>query len=245
MKKRSIFIILGLILVIAGGLFFWRYFIYLDPKAPKTYYKIFNKSEILRGDETTASEVDAKIDRRLVQYHKTFAKLAGTTDEKKLKALFYMNFVHFFGYYGIRNLNELSLKDILWGSEYFHCGTNTTLLSMLLEKAGYEYRTVSINRGGHGMVEVKFEGSWNLLDPTANLWFDKSTEELASGLPFTVKEFFMQAEDENNTKAREHMTVEGIKCNLFCLKKQMLLIGDKFKVTVDKYNYIDLSQYQY
>ena len=221
-------IIVALFVIFAAGGYYYYQAIRLDPNSPKTYYKIFNKNEILDGQETTAQEVDAKLDARLKKYHRSFEKIAQTADEQKLRALFYMNFVHFFGVYGKRGLNELSLKEILWKSEYFHCGTNTTLLSMLLEKASYEYRTVSINKAGHGIVEVKFDGKWNLLDPTSNLWFDKSTEELASGQPHTVKEFFMQAEDENNTKAREHMTVKEIKCNLFCLKKQMLSIGDKF-----------------
>jgi len=244
-KWRYIIIIIGALALASGAFFYYWQYLRILPATPATYYKIFDRSEILAGNESTALEVDAKLDKRLERYHRTFEKLAGTTDEKKLKALFYMNFVHFFGVYGKRELNELSLKEILWKSEYFHCGTNTTLLSMLLEKAGYEYQTVSINKGGHGMVEVKFEGSWNLLDPTSNLWFDKSTKELARGQPFTVKEFFMQAEDENNTKAREHMKVLEIECNLFCLKDQMLSIGDKFNVIIDKYNYIDLSKYQY
>lgn len=244
MKKFWPIITIIIVILIGGGFYYFQY-VRILPNSAATYYKIFNKNEILSGNEEKATIVDQKLDARLKKYHKTFAQIAGTTDEKKLKALFYMNFVHFFGVYGKRELSELSLKEILWGSQYFHCGTNTTLLAMLLEKAGYEYRTVSINNSTHGMVEVKFDGKWNLLDPTSNLWFDKSTEELAGGAPHTVKEFFMQAEDESNTKAREHMTVDGIKCDLFCLKDQMFSIGDKFYVTVDKYNYIDLSKYQY
>lgn len=215
-------VILGIVAIASGAFLYYCQYLRILPNSAETYYKIFNKNEILSGNEDSATIVDQKLDARLKKYRKTFVQIAGTTDEKKLKALFYMNFVHFFGVYGKRELSELSLKEILWKSEYFHCGTNTTLLAMLLEKAGYEYRTVSINDGTHGMVEVKFDGKWNLLDPTSNLWFDKSTEELASGQLHTVKEFFMQAEDENNTKAREHMTVKEIECDLFCLKDQML-----------------------
>jgi len=244
-KWHYIIIFIGVLALASGAFFYYWQYLRILPNSPETYYKIFNKAEILDGNEETAVQVLTKLDKRYARHKRTFAKIAGTNDEKKLKALFYMNFVHFFGVYGKRGLNELSLKEILWKSEYFHCGTNTTLLSMLLEKAGYEYQTVSINQGDHGIVEVKFNGKWNLLDPTSNLWFDKSTEELASGQPFTVKEFFMQAEDENNTKAREHMKVLEIECDLFCLKDQMLSIGDKFNVTIDKYNYIDLSKYQY
>jgi len=230
---------------LAGGIYYYYRSVNLDPNSPKTYYKIFNKKEILDGRETTAQEVDAKLDARLKKYHRIFEKIAQTSDEQRLRALFYMNFVHMYGYYGSRNLKEKTLKEILTGSEYFHCGTNTTFLAMLLDKAGFDFRTVSINDFQHGYVEVNFNGQYNLLDPTVNLWFDKSTEEIIAGEHPVVKAFFMQAEDLNNQKAREHLENKDYKCNLFCLKNQMLSIGDKFKVKIDQYNYIDLSEYQY
>jgi len=89
-KWRYIIIIIGA-LAFAGGAFvyFWQYDRIL-PNTPDTYYKIFNKLEILDGNETTAAEVEAKLDQRLTQYQKTWAHLAGTNDTVKLKALFYI-----------------------------------------------------------------------------------------------------------------------------------------------------------
>lgn len=244
--KKTYFIVIVLLFLTTGFIIYWQFFRIL-PDEPKTYYKIFNYQEILKGSEDKAVTVDAALDKRLAKYEKTFSKIAGTEDEETLKALFYMNFVHFYGFYGKRVLNELSIKEILWAdtNRLFHCGTNTTLLEMLLEKGNFESRTLSINSGGHGLVEVKLNNKWNLLDPTTNIWYDAGMESIIAGEPYKMKIFFNQAEDEKNAPAREHMQDKDIKCNAFCLKSQMTAIGTKLKVRIDKYNYIDLSQYQY
>lgn len=245
MRSKNVVILVVLFVMLALGCFFYFTFFYLRPDSFGTYYKIFDKNEILNGDEVTAEDVDQKLDQRLAKYRRAFEKIAGTKDQKKLRALFYMNFVHYYGFYGERTLNESTLKDVLFGSEYFHCGTNTKLMAMLFDRAGIAYRTVSINNGTHGFVEVKFSDDWNLLDPTVNLWFDKSTEEIIAGEPFQVKKFLMKAEDMENAKAREHLDNKKIECSQLCLKDQMLSMGKEFKAKIDKYNYIDLTGYTY
>lgn len=165
--------------------------------------------------------------------------MAGTNDEYKLKALFYMNFVHMFGYYGKRTLQELSIKEILQGSQYSECGTNTMLMAMLLDKAGYEFRTVSTNNGSHGFVEIKFDEKWQILNPTINVWIDKSTEELLAGNNRTNKQFFLKAGDQLNEKASENMI------RVVNVRDFMLQMGTGYKAKIDSYNYIDLTQFQY
>lgn len=224
--------------LIGSGYFYHKTYD-LDPNSSATYYKIFNKNEILDGKETTALEVDKKLDKRLAQYHQTFAKIAGTNDEKKLKALFYMNFVHMHGIYGERGLQENSIKDLLFGSENQHCGTNTLLLAMLLDKAGYEFRTVSVGKGAHGFVEIKFDDNWNIIDPTVNIWINKSTEELLSGDDRNNKQFFLKAADQFNQKA-----YEGI-IRVINVQYMMLKLGPGYKPKIDQYDYIKLSDYKY
>jgi len=235
----KIFAILGwLLAIIFAGFFIWQK-INLDSQSSKTYYKIFNKDEILKGDETTASEVISKLDKRLNQYHRTFEKMVGKTSETKLKALFYMNFVHMFGIYGKRDLKENTFQDLLWGGQNFHCGTNTLFLAMLLDKAGYEFRTVSTNNGSHGFVEIKFDNRWQILDPTINTWIDKSTEELIAGAPRQAKKFFLKAGDQLNEQAQEDVV------RVINVKDFMLKLGIGYKGKIDNYNYMDLSHYQY
>lgn len=236
----KIFAIIGWILaVIFAGIFIWQK-INLDPQSSETYYKIFNKDEILSGKETTASEVVQKLDKRLSHYHGTFEKMAGTRDETKLKALFYMNFVHMFGVYGKRDLKEKTFKDLLWGGQNFHCGTNTLFLAMLLDRAGgYEFRTISTNNGAHGFVEVKFDGAWQILDPTINVWLNKSAEELMAGQPREAKKFFLKAGDQLNEKAQEDVV------RVINVKDFMLKMGQGYTAKIDKYNYINLADYQY
>jgi len=229
-----------LILILLGGYFYWQKNINLDPNFSKAYYKIFNKEEILSGNEDNATIVVQKLDKRLKKYHKTFAKMAGTTDEKKLKALFYMNFVHMYGFYGERTLTQKTFKELLWDSENFHCLTNTIFLEMLLDKAGgYEFRTVGISgRGDHGYVEVKFDNQWQIHDPTVNIWIDKSTEELLTGVPRNTKRFFLKAGDQFNEKADRDNVVD--------LKDLMVRIGKAYKPTLSKYDCcFNLSEYQY
>ena len=239
--KKKIFLVSVVILIflVLGGFFYWKNYIYLDPNSSQTYYKIFDKNEILNGRETTAREVDQKLDKRLEKYHSTFEKMAGTNDEKKLRALFYMNFVHMYGYYGERNLKEQSLKEILWNGEYFQCGTFTTFLAMLLDRAGYEYRTVSIKNGAHGYVEVNFDKKWQILDPTLNIWINKSTEELLAGQERINKRFFLKTFDFNNEKANDILIRVA---NVYDLMTKM---GIGYQPKIDQYNYIDLSKYQY
>ncbi len=239
MRVWRIFAILGwLLAIIFGGFFVWQK-INLDPQSSKTYSKIFNKDEILRGNQTTASEVVNKLDKRLDRYHRTFEKMAGTTDETKLKALFYMNFVHMFGYYGEREIKEKTLKDLLWNSEYNHCATNTLLLAMLLDKAGYEFRTVSVNSGAHGFVEIKFDGHWQILDPTINIWIKTSTEELIAGAPRESQKFFLKAGDQLNEKAQKNVI------KVINVKDFMLKMGKGYTGRIDQYNYQNLADYQY
>jgi len=150
-----------------------------------------------------------------------------------------MNFVRMYGFYGPRELKENSLKEILWGGEYFQCGTFTTFLAMLLDRAGYEFRTVSIGGGAHGYIEVKFDGRWQILDPTTNLWIDKSTEELLKGEKRTEKRFFLKTFYYQNPKGANVLLQVA---NVFELMTKM---GLGYQPKIDQYNYIDLSQYQY
>lgn len=236
---KMILITVLIAIVFLAGYLYWQKYYNLDPNKSQTYYKIFNKNEILDGNEDKAEIVAQKLDKRLTKYHKTFIKMAGTSDEYKLKALFYMNFVHMYGVYGKRNLKENTLKDLLWGDENLHCGTTATFLAMLLDKTGYEFRTVSVGNGAHGFVEVKFENHWQILDPTINVWINKSTEELLSESERTNKQFFLKAADQFNQKA-----YEGI-VRVINVQDMMLKLGPGYKPKIDKYDYIDLSQYQY
>lgn len=238
-NKRIFIIILCFIASLVGGSIFYYGLYHINPNDPSSYYKIFDKKEILNGQETTAQEVDQKLDKRLKKYHSTFEKMAGTNDENKLRALFYMNFVRMYGYYGDRDLREQSLKEILWDGEYFQCGTFTTFLAMLLDRAGYEYRTVSIGNGAHGYVEVNFDGKWQILDPTVNIWINKSTEELLAGQERVAKRFFLKTFDFNNEKASDILIRIA---NVYDLMTKM---GTGYQPKIDQYNYIDLSKYQY
>jgi len=244
MKTKWLLLVLGIVILLGGVFFYyWQYWRIL-PDEPETYYRIFNKNEILSGRETTAEEVNVKLDKRLARYQGTFAKIAGTNDQEELKALFYMNFVHLSAPYGKNDLTEKSLDYLLWKSEYHQCGSYTIMLSMLLEKAGYEQRTVSIDSGGHGYVEIKFDERWQILDPTTNIWIDKSTEELIAGDSRNIKNFFLMAEDLNNARAREHFG--QVKVNVIHLRdRYMFKLGQSYSPKIDGYNYIDLKQYQY
>lgn len=111
--KKFWLIILTIIVILSGAGFYYFQYVRILPNSAATYYKIFDKNEILDGNETKADQVIEKLDKRLTKYQKTFAKLAGTDDEYKLRALFYMNFVHMFGVYGKRELKENTLKDLL------------------------------------------------------------------------------------------------------------------------------------
>ena len=245
-KKINIYLIFLGIVVIGGGIFFyyWQYWRIL-PDKPATYYKIFDKTEILDGNETQASQVIEKLDKRLAKYQKTFAQMAGTNDETKLRALFYMNFVHMFGYYGKREsgLKEKTFQELLWGDEYFDCGTYAMFLAMLLDKAGFEFRTLAFYPG-HGIVEIKFDNRWQVLDPTTNLWIDQSIEDQIAGKSRQIKEFFLTAEDLSNSKARENLT-KGFKVNVIELKDFMLKIGQGSIARIGQYDYIKLADYQY
>lgn len=110
---------------------------------------------------------------------------------------------------------------------------------MLLEKAGYEFRTVSLSNGAHGFIEVKFDNTWQILDPTINLWIDKSTEELLTKSERKNKQFFLKAMDQFNPPA-----YEGIVW-VVNIQDMMLKLGPGYTPKIDQYNYIDLSQYQY
>lgn len=226
-------------ILIAGGVFYYWKFVRVLPDTPVDYYTIFNKYEILDGSETTAAEVNEKLDKRLDQYQKSWINITGTEDPVKLKALFYMNFVRMYGFYGPRELKETSLKEILWGGEYFQCGTFTTFLSMLLDQAGYEFRTVSIGGGAHGYVEIKFDGNWQILDPTINLWIDKSTEDLLKGESRNEKRFFLKTFYYQNPNGADVLLQVA---NVFNLMTKM---GLGYQPKIDQYNYIDLKQYQY
>lgn len=233
-------IIIFLILAVGGVAWFKYNSTHLNPKSSETYYKIFDKNEILAGNEDSAAVVVQKLDKRLAKYHSTFVKMAGTSDEYKLRALFMMNFVHMFGFYGKRELKENTFKEVLWGSEYFHCGTNTLFLAMLLDRAGgYEFRTISTNNGSHGFVEIKFDGHWQILDPTINVWINKSAEELMAGQPRETKKFFLKAGDQLNEKAQEDVV------RVINVKDFMLKLGQGYTAKIDKYNYINLADYQY
>lgn len=231
--------------IVFGVLYYWQEFIYLSPTSSQTYYKIFNKEEILDGNESRAGEVVQKLDKRLKKYHKTFQKIAGIDNEQKLRALFMMNFVHMFGYYGKREsgLKETTFKELLWGDEYFDCGTYAMFLAMLLDKAGFEFRTLAFYPG-HGIVEIKFDNRWQVLDPTTNLWIDQSIEDQIAGKSRQIREFFLTAEDPSNLKARENLT-KGFKVNVIELKDFMLKIGQGSTARIGQYNYINLADYQY
>ena len=244
MKKFWPIIVIVILVLIVGG-FYYSQYVRVLPNSAKTYYKIFNKNEILSGNEDNATIVDEKLDARLKKYHKTFAQIAGTTDEKKLKALFYMNFVHMSAYYGQRDLQDLSLKELLWGGDFFQCGNYSVLLGMLLEKAGYEFRTLAIYPG-HSIIEIKLDDRWQVFDPTTNLWIDQSIEDQIAGKAKNIKEFFLQAEDQNNSKAREHMADLKIKVNVIDLKNNfMKKIVPEGPVRVGQYDYIKFSDYKY
>jgi hypothetical protein len=141
------------------------------------YYEIFNSKDILDGDEDTAEKL-LKIDKRFNKYRTDFikiTKLEAIEDENQLRALFYLNFIHMFGYYGERDLPaKQDIKHLFFNTEANNCGSYTLMLAMILDKAGYEFRTVSINDGNHGFIEIKFENNWQILDPTTNLWIKKS-----------------------------------------------------------------------
>jgi len=244
MKKNiKIVIILILVFVLLGGIIGYHFLYYrnnhLDPISHATYYEIFDKNAILDGTEDNANVVDQKLDKRLKKYQHTFEKMAGTNDGQTLKALFYMNFVHMAGIYGKRELKKNTLKDLLWGGQYQHCGTNTLFLAMLLDKAGYEFRTVSVGNGSHGFVEIKLDNSWHILDPTVNIWINKNTEELLSESDRVNKQFFLKATDQYNQKA-----YEGI-VRVINVQDMMLKLGPGYKPKIDQYNYINLSDYKY
>lgn len=240
--KKKIFLISGLIFIFmgTGAFLYWQKNINLDPNSKETYYKIFDKNEILDGNEDNATTVDQKLDKRLKKYHSTFVKMAGTDDEKKLKALFYMNFVHMSGIYGEKTLTDKTLKELLWDGENQHCLTSTIFLEMLLDKAGgYEFRTIAISgQGDHGYVEVKFGDQWQILDPTTNLWINKSTKELLTGVKRINKRFFLKAEDQFNGHA--------YRVNVIDLLDLMMTIGKGYKPTLSEYNCcFNLSEYKY
>jgi len=237
--KRIYWISLGvifLVLILSAVLIYQKN--NLDPNSAKAYYKIFDKNEFLDGKEETADIVVTKLDKRLTKYKKTFTQMAGTNDDYKLKALFYMNFVHMFGVYGERTLKENTLKEIMWDSEYFHYGTNTLFLAMLLDKAGYEYRTVYLHPE-HSLVEVKFDEKWQILGPTTNTWINKSVEELIAGEERVVKEFFLKATDQFNEKAHENIVY------VVNQRDFMEKIGKGYQASINEYDHIKLSDYQY
>lgn len=241
-RKKTLLILLAVIIVlglIGGGIFYWNKKYNLDPGEEQTYYTIFNRNVVLNGHEDSTTEVDKKLDKRLALYHYTFSKMAGTNDETTLRALFYMNFVRMFGVYGNRDLHENTIKDILWGDPnyYFQCGTYTTLLAMLLDKAGYQLRTVEVNGGAHGYVEVMLNGRWQILDPTINTWVDQSTENLLNGVPRNTKTFFYRAQDPFKSPNNLY--------KLLPIQEFMTHLGQGYSVKIDQYNYIDLSSYAY
>lgn len=241
-SKRKLFFALVLSItffLLFDGFFYWKIYIRLDPNSPQTYYKIFDKNEILDGTEDNADIVKEKLDKRLSQYRKVFIQMAGTNDDKKLRALFMMNFVHMYGYYGKRNLKEKTLNDLLRGSEYYQCEANTTFLAMLLDKTGYEFRTVVIANRTHGFVEVKFDDNWQILDPTVNLWINKSTEELLSKSERVNKQFFVKASDQSNQKAYEGVAY------VVNIQDMMLKLGSGYTPKIDQYDFVNLSDYKY
>lgn len=241
-KNTKILIILMAVTILGGSIGYYLVYYrnnHLDPDSRATYYEIFAKEEILDGTEDSAAILVQKLNKRLKKYHQTFEKMADSTDEYKLKALFYMNFVHMAGIYGERGLKENSLKEILWSGNNMQCGTYTTLLAMLLDKSGYQFRTISIGGGAHGYVEIFWDNHWQVLDPTINIWIDKNTDEILNKSPRQIRKFFLKAEDQFNNEANQNIL------RVINVYDMMTKLGEGYTPKIDQYNYIDLEQYQY
>lgn len=215
----------------------------IQKNLPATYEEIFAYDKFLTGKEETAKEVADKLDLQLKRNRAKFIKIAGTKDNKELRVLFYMNFVSFYGYYYERDLPEKkTFKHLMWNTRFNNCGSSTMILAMLLDRAGYSYRTVAINNMSHGYIEVKLPNGWHVLDPTTNIWINRGTEDLMAKKPASVKSFYLRAENANDQKARMHLE-RGF--DVLKLRENMQKIGNGFDAKVDKYNYIDLKVWKY
>lgn len=111
-----------------------------------------------------------------------------------------------------------------------HCGDYSYLLARELKKYGFNTRIVGIRssykNAAHSRVEVKINGKWNVLDPTFNIFFPNSIQELIDnpdlvdfmqGIPSTTsayndKDFF------RNAKYIEYVyDIDGIDKNIATL----------------------------
>ena len=206
------------------------------------YYSMFDKTKILDGKETTAEEMVAKIDVQFQEYKETFRDLINLedTDERTLRALFIMNFVSFTNYYGTPDLQETAdtIKSLVWDIKSANCQTNAMLLQMLLEKAGYESRTIAISGRSHGYNEVRINGKWNVLDATTNIWIDRSTQELIDGKVGAVNKFFVDENDLSNVEYSDDTSLTS-------LRIKMSYLGTDFRPEISAYNYVDLSTWKY
>lgn len=208
------------------------------------YYEMFDKNKILDGSESDAKEILDKIDISFSKnkpYFQDLANLEDVKDDKILKAVYLMNFVSFSHPYGSHNKGDgsSSIKNLIWNIEESDCETNTELLAMLLEKKGYENRTVSVDDGYHGFNEVKLNGEWQILDATSNLWFDKSAENLISGRTGRVRKFFLKDLDIERSNASTS------DFDLTYLRIQMASLGTDFIPQKISYNFVDFSKWSY
>lgn len=208
----------------------------------ETYYDMFNKNLILDGSEKNAQEVLKKLDVQYAQKRQDFIQLANLSsfDEPTVKALFILNFVAFSNNYGVPDMDNQpkDIKTLIWKINRGNCQTNTMLLQMLLERAGYRTRTIAINGLDHGFNEVYLNGRWNILDATTNLWFNAGYEEIMSGKTPQVYKFFLDDSDIANSEF-------DINANVSKLRVNMTNLGKTFKPIAHKYNYVDLSGWEY
>jgi hypothetical protein len=211
------------------------------------YYEIFDKEKILDGSEKTAQEVLNKVDNQYQKYQSQFKDLANLTNvnnDRVMKALFIMNFVSFSNYYGNPDTsqNSKSIETLIWKIKNSNCETNSTLLEMLLEKSGYEARTIAINGLNHGYNEVKIDGTWNILDATTNIWINNSTEDILNGSKKQVQKFFLKGSDSDNPEVKK-LNYSGN--DLSDLRVKMTNLGEEFKPIISNYNYVDLKLWTY
>jgi len=258
MRKRIFYISVGLILIISGFLYFksfkQRNSYFAETKKSgsitktseierQAYYTMFNKEKISDGTEVSAKQVLAKIDANFIEDKDEFVDLTNLEylrNEKLVRALYILNFVSFSSNYGTpdQKQGEQGIKDLLWTIGTSNCQTNTMLLQMLMEKAGYESRTIAINNLSHGFNEVKIDGRWQIFDATTNLWINEGFESLMAGKTGKAKEFFLKEADYDNVNYAEDT-------DLSILRNDMVGLGQNFKPTSFKYNYVDLSNWQY
>lgn len=257
-NKKIIFFI-GLAILIGLGSFLTGKFLFSnnalpENKSPKyltrytdeekeLYYEIFNKTKILDGSEDTAEKILFKLDQRFEEKERDFkdlTNLEGVYDKKMLKAVFMMNFVSFTNPYGTPDIdnNPKNIQTLIWKIKNANCQTNVMLMQMLLEKAGYEAKTVTINGKSHGYNEVKVGWRWHILDATTNIWINRSTQELMDGKKGDVRKFFVDETDvENPSYSSEN--------NPSDLRTKMVDLGQGFRPIISGYDYLDLKEWQY